>query len=114
MVAQSRPAFEALGLVDSGRGSGGGRALVAETAREEKSRIIRRKTIALGKAFAPHPTSGAPCLMRRLCVLSCLPKFLPIEITTHLTALFWVELRIRQHKAAIHYQRLPGGVICAL
>ncbi|CSG34621.1 Uncharacterised protein [Shigella sonnei] len=41
-------------------------------------------------------------------------KILPIEITTHLTALFWVELRIRQHKAAIHYQRLPGGVICAL
>ncbi|CRL90628.1 hypothetical protein AL505_40212 [Escherichia coli] len=37
MVAQSRPAFEALGLVDSGRGSGGRRALVAETAREEKA-----------------------------------------------------------------------------
>lgn len=37
VVAQSRPAFEALGLVDSGRGSGGGRALVAETAREEKA-----------------------------------------------------------------------------
>ncbi len=74
VVAQSRPAFEALGLVDSGRGSGGRRALVAETAREEKSRIIRRKNIALDKACVPHPTSGAPCLMRRLCVLSCLPK----------------------------------------
>lgn len=37
VVAQSRPAFEALGLVDSGRGSGGRRALVAETAREEKA-----------------------------------------------------------------------------
>ena len=37
VVAQSRPAFEALGLVDSGRGSGGGRALVAETTREEKA-----------------------------------------------------------------------------
>lgn len=36
VVAQSRPAFEALGLVDSGRGSGGRRALVAETTREEK------------------------------------------------------------------------------
>lgn len=33
----TRPAFEALGLVDSGRGSGGRRALVAETAREEKA-----------------------------------------------------------------------------
>ncbi|ETJ17386.1 MAG: Inner membrane protein yohD, partial [Escherichia coli DORA_A_5_14_21] len=32
-----RPAFEALGLVDSGRGSGGRRALVAETTREEKA-----------------------------------------------------------------------------
>lgn len=41
-------------------------------------------------------------------------KILPNEISTHLTALFWVELWIRQHKAAIHYQRLPGGVICAL
>ncbi len=37
VVAQSRPAFEALGLVDSGRGSGGRRALVAETTREEKA-----------------------------------------------------------------------------
>ena len=37
VIAQSRSAFEALGLVDSGRGSGGGRALVAETAREEKA-----------------------------------------------------------------------------
>ena len=37
VVAQSRPAFEALGLVDSGRGSGGRRALVAETEREEKA-----------------------------------------------------------------------------
>ncbi len=52
VVAQSRPAFEALGLVDSGRGSGGGRALVAETTRGRKSRIIRRKTIALDKALS--------------------------------------------------------------
>ncbi|XNN30252.1 hypothetical protein ACLK2F_12025 [Escherichia coli] len=36
------------------------------------------KTIALGKAFYAS-TSGAPCLMRRLCVLSCLPKFYPLK-----------------------------------
>ncbi|STH55403.1 putative inner membrane protein YohD [Escherichia coli] len=39
-----------------------------------KSRIIRRKTIALDKVFAPHPTSGAPCLMRRWRVLSGLTQ----------------------------------------
>ncbi len=36
VVAHSRPAFEALGLVRSGRGSGGRRALVAETTRKKK------------------------------------------------------------------------------
>lgn len=36
VAAQSRSAFETLDLVDSGRGSGGWRALVAETAWEEK------------------------------------------------------------------------------
>ena len=42
--------------------------------RGKKSRIIRRKTIALDKVFAPHPTSGAPCLMRRWRVLSGLTQ----------------------------------------
>lgn len=40
----------------------------------KKSRIIRRKTIALDKVFAPHPTSGAPCLMRRWRVFSGLTQ----------------------------------------
>lgn len=40
-------------------------------------------------------------------------KILPNEISTHLTALFWVELWIRQHKAAICNFAIFSGLIDA-
>ena len=76
--------------------------------------MIRRKTIASDKAVCAASDIRRTMPDATLARLIMPTKILPIEITTHLTALFWVELRIRQHKAAIHYQRLPGGVICAL